>query len=112
MNTPIPFEGLTAQITELNPVRAIGRVKRVEAGVIHGDVGVDLPGGGVRRDRAVLQCNDNEGEKMKKGEFTHTGHVEASFSLSPTGRERKITYSSFVPMVAVPVALTPLSAIS
>ena len=35
MNTPIPFEGLTAQITELNPVRAIGRVKRVEAGVIH-----------------------------------------------------------------------------
>ena len=35
MNTPIPFAGLTAQITELNPVRAIGRVKRVDAGVIH-----------------------------------------------------------------------------
>lgn len=35
METPIPFEGLTAQITELNPVRAIGRVKKVEAGVIH-----------------------------------------------------------------------------
>lgn len=35
MNTPIPFAGLTAQITDLNPVRAIGRVKRVDAGVIH-----------------------------------------------------------------------------
>lgn len=35
MTKPIPFDGLTAQITELNPVRAIGRVKRVEAGVIH-----------------------------------------------------------------------------
>ncbi len=35
MNKPIPFEGLTARITELNPVRSIGRVSRVEAGVIH-----------------------------------------------------------------------------
>lgn len=35
MNQPIPFAGLTAQITELNPVRSIGRVCRVEAGVIH-----------------------------------------------------------------------------
>lgn len=35
MNKPIPFDGLTAQIAELNPVRAIGRVTRVEAGVIH-----------------------------------------------------------------------------
>ena len=35
MNQPIPFDGLTAQITELNPVRSIGRVCRVEAGVIH-----------------------------------------------------------------------------
>ncbi|WP_299826063.1 FliI/YscN family ATPase [uncultured Roseobacter sp.] len=35
MNQPIPFDGLTAQITELNPVRAIGRVVRVEGGVIH-----------------------------------------------------------------------------
>ena len=35
MNAPIPFDGLTAQITELNPVRAIGRVKKVEAGIIH-----------------------------------------------------------------------------
>ena len=35
MNQPIPFDGLTAQITELNPVRAIGRVIRVEGGVIH-----------------------------------------------------------------------------
>lgn len=35
MNQPIPFDGLTAQITELNPVRAIGRVTRVEGGVIH-----------------------------------------------------------------------------
>lgn len=35
MNKPIPFEGLTAQIAELNPVRSIGRVSRVEAGVIH-----------------------------------------------------------------------------
>ena len=35
MNKPIPFEGLTAQIAELNPVRSIGRVCRVEAGVIH-----------------------------------------------------------------------------
>lgn len=35
MKNLIPFDGLTAQITELNPVRAIGRVKRVEAGVIH-----------------------------------------------------------------------------
>ncbi|AVL54902.1 FliI/YscN family ATPase [Roseobacter denitrificans] len=31
----MPFDGLTAQITELNPVRSIGRVCRVEAGVIH-----------------------------------------------------------------------------
>ncbi|MEO9651247.1 MAG: FliI/YscN family ATPase [Roseobacter sp.] len=35
MNKPIPFDGLTAQITDLNPVRSIGRVSRVEAGVIH-----------------------------------------------------------------------------
>ncbi len=35
MNKPIPFDGLTAQITELNPVRSIGRVRRVEGGVIH-----------------------------------------------------------------------------
>lgn len=35
MNKPIPFEGLAAQITELNPVRSIGRVNRVEAGLIH-----------------------------------------------------------------------------
>lgn len=35
MDQPIPFDGLTAQITELNPVRAIGRVTRVEGGVIH-----------------------------------------------------------------------------
>lgn len=35
MKQPIPFDGLTAQITELNPVRAIGRVIRVEGGVIH-----------------------------------------------------------------------------
>ncbi|MFK7878942.1 FliI/YscN family ATPase [Roseobacter sp.] len=35
MNKPLPFDGLTAQITDLNPVRAIGRVTRVEAGVIH-----------------------------------------------------------------------------
>ncbi len=35
MNKPISFDGLTAQITELNPVRAIGRVMRVEGGVIH-----------------------------------------------------------------------------
>ncbi|WP_299672792.1 FliI/YscN family ATPase [uncultured Roseobacter sp.] len=35
MNQPISFDGLTAQITELNPVRAIGRVLRVEGGVIH-----------------------------------------------------------------------------
>ncbi|WP_299401219.1 FliI/YscN family ATPase [uncultured Roseobacter sp.] len=34
MNTPLPFDGLTAQITDLNPVRAIGRVTRVEGGVI------------------------------------------------------------------------------
>ena len=34
MNKPIPFDGLTAQITELNPVRSIGRVSRVEAGVV------------------------------------------------------------------------------
>ncbi|MEE4189557.1 MAG: FliI/YscN family ATPase [Roseobacter sp.] len=35
MNKPIPFDGLAAQITELNPVRSIGRVNRVEAGVVH-----------------------------------------------------------------------------
>ncbi len=35
MNKPIPFDGLTAQIAELNPVRSIGRVSRVEGGVIH-----------------------------------------------------------------------------
>ena len=35
MNKPIPFDGLTAQIAELNPVRAIGRVCRVDAGVVH-----------------------------------------------------------------------------
>ncbi|MGC3938122.1 FliI/YscN family ATPase [Roseobacter sp. EG26] len=35
MNKPLPFDGLTAQITDLNPVRAIGRVTRVEGGVIH-----------------------------------------------------------------------------
>ncbi len=35
MTKHIPFDGLTAQITELNPVRAIGRVVRVEAGLIH-----------------------------------------------------------------------------
>ncbi|MCV3269896.1 FliI/YscN family ATPase [Roseobacter sinensis] len=35
MNQPISFDGLTAQITELNPVRAIGRVVRVERGVVH-----------------------------------------------------------------------------
>ncbi|WP_300033221.1 FliI/YscN family ATPase [uncultured Roseobacter sp.] len=35
MSQHIPFEDLTAQITELNPVRAIGRVTRVEAGLIH-----------------------------------------------------------------------------
>lgn len=35
MNKPIPFEGLAAQITELNPVRSIGRVTRVEAGLVH-----------------------------------------------------------------------------
>jgi flagellum-specific ATP synthase len=35
MNNPIPFDGLTAQIAELNPVRAIGRVCRVDSGVVH-----------------------------------------------------------------------------
>lgn len=35
MTKHIPFEGLAAQITELNPVRAIGRVTRVEGGLIH-----------------------------------------------------------------------------
>lgn len=35
MTNQIPFDGLMAQITELNPVRAIGRVRRVEGGVIH-----------------------------------------------------------------------------
>lgn len=35
MNNSLPFDGLTAQITDLNPVRAIGRVTRVEGGVIH-----------------------------------------------------------------------------
>ena len=35
MNKPIPFDGLMAQITELNPIRSIGRVCRVEGGVIH-----------------------------------------------------------------------------
>ena len=35
MNKPIPFDGLTAQITELNPVRAIGRVKKVASGLVH-----------------------------------------------------------------------------
>ena len=35
MSQHIPFEDLTAQIMELNPVRAIGRVSRVEAGLIH-----------------------------------------------------------------------------
>ncbi|WP_227269047.1 FliI/YscN family ATPase [Roseobacter weihaiensis] len=35
MTKPIPFAGLTAQITELNPVRSIGRVSRVEGGVVH-----------------------------------------------------------------------------
>ena len=35
MNKPIPFDGLTAQIAELNPVRAIGRVCPVDAGVVH-----------------------------------------------------------------------------
>ncbi|MEP2629215.1 MAG: FliI/YscN family ATPase [Shimia thalassica] len=35
MKQPLSFDGLTAQITELNPVRAIGRVVRVEAGVVH-----------------------------------------------------------------------------
>lgn len=35
MNKPIPFDGLAAQITELNPIRSIGRVCRVEAGLVH-----------------------------------------------------------------------------
>ncbi|WP_298841119.1 FliI/YscN family ATPase [uncultured Roseobacter sp.] len=35
MSQHIPFEDLTAQIMELNPVRAIGRVTRVEGGLIH-----------------------------------------------------------------------------
>lgn len=35
MNNAIPFDDLTAQIAELDPIRAIGRVSRVEAGVIH-----------------------------------------------------------------------------
>ncbi|GFE49552.1 ATP synthase [Roseobacter cerasinus] len=35
MTETISFDGLAAQITELNPVRAIGRVARVEGGVIH-----------------------------------------------------------------------------
>ncbi|MFK7744683.1 MAG: FliI/YscN family ATPase [Roseobacter sp.] len=35
MNKPIPFAGLAAQITEVNPVRAIGRVCAVDAGVVH-----------------------------------------------------------------------------
>lgn len=35
MTKPVPFDGLIAQIAELNPVRSIGRVSRVEAGVIH-----------------------------------------------------------------------------
>lgn len=35
MTKPIPFDGLTARITELNPVRSIGRVSCVEAGLVH-----------------------------------------------------------------------------
>ena len=35
MNKPIPFDGLAAQIAELKPVHLIGRVCRVEAGVVH-----------------------------------------------------------------------------
>ncbi len=35
MTKPIPFDGLTARITELNPVRSIGRVNCVEGGLVH-----------------------------------------------------------------------------
>ena len=35
MTNPIQLAGLTAQISSLNSVRAVGRVARVEAGVIH-----------------------------------------------------------------------------
>jgi flagellum-specific ATP synthase len=34
MSQHIPFNGLMSQITELNPVRAIGRVTRVEGGSV------------------------------------------------------------------------------
>ncbi|WP_187431661.1 Flagellum-specific ATP synthase [Roseobacter fucihabitans] len=35
MNKQLHFEGLIAQIKDLNPIHAIGRVTRVEGGVIH-----------------------------------------------------------------------------